>query len=195
MDPGSIGNLWGDKEDTPSYLNSSTYGPTSQGPRGGIVYRPSVLPLDVLDTWNIQFDPTKSVDKQAFDNINSVGQSVIGKNINMVFQPGIEFITGTDPGTGSPSTVKDLKTAGDSLLSNIGTMQLFQGLGLYTPPNKGPDSTNPLTERDRFLKTFNFFTGARAMDTGAPSSVKNARSDYNARMKRIQEILLAEQDK
>jgi hypothetical protein len=195
MDPGSIGNLWGDKEESPSYLNYSTYGPTSKGPRGAIVYRPSVLPLDVLDTWNIQFDPTKSVDKQTFDNINTVGQSVIGKNINMVFQPGIEFITGTDPGTGSPSAVKDLKSAGDSLLSNIGTMQLFQGLGLYTPPNKGPESTNPLTERDRFLKTFNFFTGARAMDTEAPSSIRNARSDYNARMKRIQEILLAEQDK
>ena len=195
MDPGSIGNLWGDKEDTPSYLNYSTYGPTSKGPRGGIVYRPSALPLDVLDTWNIQFDPTKSIDKQTFDNLNTVGQSVIGKNINMVFQPGIEFITGTDPGTGSPSTVKDLKTAGDSLLSNIGTMQLFQGLNLYTPANKGPDSSNPLMPRDRELKLLNFFGGQRIMDTGAPSSIKNARSDYNARMKRIQEMLLTEQDK
>lgn len=195
MDPGSIGNLWGDKEDTPSYLNYSTYGPTSKGPRGGIVYRPSALPLDVLDTWNIQFDPTKSVDKQAFDNLKSVGQGVLGKNINMVFQPGLEFLTGTDPSTGSPSTVRDLKGAADNLLSNIGTMQLFQGLNLYTPPNKGPDSANPLTPRDRELKLLNFAFGQRVMDTGAPSSVKNARSDYNARMKRIQEILLAEQEK
>jgi hypothetical protein len=149
----------------------------------------------VLDTWNIQFDPTKSIDKQAFDNLKSVGQGVLGKNINMVFQPGLEFLTGTDPSTGSPSTVKDLKGAGDNLLSNIGTMQLFQGLNLYTPPNKGPDSANPLTQRDRELKLLNFTFGQRVMDTGAPSSVKNARSDYNARMKRIQEILLAEQEK
>lgn len=190
MGPESIGNLWGDKSQTPSYLNYSTYGPTSQGPRGGIVYRPSVLPMDVLDTWNIQFDPTKSVDKQAFDNLKNVGQQVIGKNINMVFQPGIEFLTGTDPSTGKPSTVKDLQTAGDSLLSNIGTMQLFQGLNLYTPPNKGPESKNPTTERDRFLKTVNYFGGMRIGDVNTQSNVKNAQTDFNARLKRIQEQLL-----
>lgn len=190
MGPNSIGNLWGDKNNTPSYINYSTYGPTSTGPRGGIVYRPSVLPLDVLDTWNIQFDPTKTVDKQTFDNLKAVGQGVIGKNINMVFQPGIEWLTGTDPSTGKPSTVKDIQSAGDSLLSNIGTMQLFQGLGLYTPPNKGPESKNPITERDRYLKILNFTLGQRVSDVDTASNLRNAQMDFNARLKRIQEQIL-----
>lgn len=195
MEPGSIGNLWGNKQTTPRYLDFSTYGPTVEGPRGGMVYRPSILPLDVLDTWNIQFDPTKTVDKQTFDNLNGLGQSIIGKNMNLVFQPGIEFITGTDPSTGKPSTVKDLQTATDSLLSNIGTNQLFQGLGLYTPSNKGPESANPLTDRDRQLKLLNFFGGQRIMDVETPANVRNATTDQNARIRRMYEQLLKEQEK
>jgi hypothetical protein len=183
MGPGSIGNLWGNKEQTPGYLDYSVYGPTVAGPRGGIVYRPSALPLDVLDTWNIQYDPSKTVDQNTFNSIASVGQSIIGKNINMVAQPGIEWITGTDPSTGKPSTVKDIGTAADSLLSNLGTNQLFQGLGLYTPLNKGPESKNPMTDRDRQLKLLNFFTGQRIMDVGTPSNIKNARSEQSARIK------------
>ena len=187
LEPGSIGNLWGDKNKYPDYLSYSTYGPTSKGPRGEIVYRPAILPLDILDTWNIQFDPTKAIDKQAFDNLKGVGQSVVGKNINMVFQPGLEWLTGADPSTGKPSTVKDLASAGDNLLSNIGTIQLFQGLGLYTPPNKGPESANPLLPRDREVKLQNYFGGMRIMDTETESSKRNATSDYNARMKRMLE--------
>lgn len=189
MGPGSMGNLWGNKEQTPGYLDYSVYGPTTAGPRGGVVYRPSALPLDVLDTWNIQYDPSKTVDQNFFGSLSTVGQSVIGKNINMVAQPGIEWITGTDPSTGKPSTVKDLATAGDSLLSNIGTNQLFQGLGLYTPLNKGPESKNPTTERDRLLKLYNFFGGQRIMDVGTPSNLKNARSEETARIKRLIEQL------
>lgn len=189
MGPGSIGNLWGNKEQTPGYLDYSVYGPTTAGPRGGIVYRPSALPLDLLDTWNIQYDPSKTVDQNTFANIAGVGQSVIGKNINMVAQPGIEWITGTDPSTGKPSTVKDIGTAADSLLSNIGTNQLFQGLGLYTPLNKGPEAKNPITERDRQLKLLNFFTGQRVMDVGTPSNIKNARSEETARIRRLIEQL------
>lgn len=189
MEPGSMGNLWGNKEQTPGYLDYSVYGPTTAGPRGGIVYRPSALPLDILDTWNIQYDPTKTVDKNFFNNINGLGQSVIGKNINLVAQPGIEWITGTDPSTGKPSTVKDLQSAGDSLLSNIGTNQLFQGLGLYTPMNKGPESKNPITDRDRQLKLLNFFTGQRVMDVGTPANIKNARSEQSARIKSFLEQL------
>lgn len=195
MEPGSIGNLWGDKEDTPGYLNYSTYGPTSQGPRGGLVYRPAILPLDVLDTWNIQFDSTKAIDKQAFDNLQSVGQTVVGKNLNMVFQPGLEWLTGADPSTGRPSKVKDIQTAGDNLLSNIGTMQLFQGLGLYTPPDKGPESTNPLTDRDRALKILNYFGGMRVSDVATPSNERNAKIDQNARVKRVLEEIQKGQTK
>ncbi|MFM5967848.1 MAG: hypothetical protein ACKOQ8_02240 [Micrococcales bacterium] len=187
----SLGNLWGDKTKTPGYLNYSTYGPTLNGPRGPMLYKPSILPLDVLDTWNVQFDPTKSADVQVIDNAKSVMRTV-ASSINMVAQPGIEAITGVDLKTGNKSTVKDLPTAMDKLASNVGFMQILQGIGAYTPSNKGPDAANPLTQRDRDLKTINWWTGGKFADTTKPSDIKNAKTEANARQKRISDIIASQ---
>lgn len=187
MGPASIGNLWGEKTETPTYLNYSTYGPTSQGPRGGLIYRPSILPLDVLDSWNLQNDTTKAVDKQFFDNLRSVGQNTIGRNLNQVLTPGAEWLLGTDLETGKPSTIKDLKSATDSLVGNIGTIQLLQGLGAYTPANKGPESLTPMTERDRQLKVLNYLFGMRLSDVNTSANLFNANKDLMARLGRIDE--------
>ena len=184
----SLGNMWGDKTKTPGYLNYSVYGPTFDGPRGPVLYKPSVLPLDVLDTWNIQFDPTKSADVQTIDNAKSVMRTV-GSSLNMLAQPGIEMLTGTDLKTGNPSTVKDLPTAMDKLTQNIGFMQLLKGMGVYTPANKVNNTTNPLTQRDRELSTTNFMLGLKFADTQTPSAIKNAKIDQNARQKRISDML------
>lgn len=188
MGPGSIGNLWGNKQDTPDYLNYSVYGPTMAGPRGAMLYRPSILPLDVLDTWNISYDSSKTVDQNAFNGIVSVGRT-LGRNINLLAQPGIELLTGTDISTGKPSTVKDLKTAGEDLISNIGTTQLFKGLGIYTPSNKGPESANPLTDRDRQVILQNYLLGMRTADVYTPANIKYGAQDNTARMTRIFEQL------
>lgn len=188
MGPGSIGNLWGNKQDTPDYLNYSVYGPTMAGPRGAMLYRPSILPLDVLDNWNISYDSSKSIDQNAFNNLVSTGR-MLGRNINLLAQPGIELLTGTDVGTGKPSTVKDLKTAGEELLSNIGTTQLFKGLGLYTPSNKGPESANPLTDRDRQVALQNFLFGMRTADVYTPANIKYGSQDVTDRMTRVIENL------
>lgn len=189
MGPGSIGNLWGNKQDTPDYLNYSVYGPTMAGPRGAMLYRPSILPLDVLDTWNISYDSSKALDQNAFNNLQSVARNVVGRNINLLAQPAIELVTGTDIGTGKPSTIKDLKTAGEDLFSNIGTSQLFKGLGLYTPSNKGPESANPLTPRDREVILQNYFFGLRQADVYTPANIKYGEQDNTARMTRLFEQL------
>jgi hypothetical protein len=158
------------------------------GPRGAMLYRPSILPLDVLDTWNISYDSSKTVDQNAFNGIVSVGRT-LGRNINLLAQPGIELLTGTDISTGKPSTVKDLKTAGEDLISNIGTTQLFKGLGIYTPSNKGPESANPLTDRDRQVILQNYLLGMRTADVYTPANIKYGAQDNTARMTRIFEQL------
>lgn len=184
----SIGNMWGDKSNSPSYLNYSVYGPTGQGPRGGTLYKPSILPLDVLDTWNIQFDSTLPADQNLFNGLKSVGRT-LGASSNILMQPGFEFITGTDVKTGKPSQVKDLATAADKMLSNVGFMQLLKGMGVYTPQNKIDNKTNPLTDRDRELAGLNWWTGLKFGDVNTTSNVKNARTEEAARKKRIAEIL------
>lgn len=178
--PESFGNLWGDKQDTPSYLNYSTYGPTYNGPRGAMMYKPSVLPLDVLDNWNLQFDPTKAVDEQAFQNLMQTGR-MFGKNINLLAQPGVEFLTGTDMATGKPTQARDLQSAVDRGLSNIGTIQLLKSLGLYTPKNKAEGTANPQTPRDQEIAGLNFWLGLRQSDVYTPSNIKNAQSEQGAR--------------
>lgn len=188
QEPQSIGNMWGDKSKTPSYLNYSVYGPTGEGPRGGTLYKPSILPLDVLDTWNIQFDSTLPADQNLFNALKSVGRT-LGASSNILMQPGIEFLTGTDVKTGKPSQVKDLATAADKMLSNVGFMQLLKGMGVYTPQNKIDNKTNPLTDRDRELAGLNWWTGLKFGDVNTTSNVKNARTEEAARKKRIAEIL------
>lgn len=180
FEPSSIGNLWGDKQDTPSYLNYSTYGPTMTGPRGAMMYKPSVLPLDVLDNWNLQFDPTKSVDQQTFQNLMQTGR-MFGKNVNLLAQPGIEFLTGTDMATGKPTQARDLQSAVDRGLSNIGTIQLLKSLGLYTPASKAEGTANPQTARDEQIAGLNFWLGLRQSDIYTPSNIKNAQSEQGAR--------------
>jgi hypothetical protein len=194
MGPGSMGNLWGNKEGTPEYLNYSVYGPTTAGPRGAMVYRPSILPLDILDNTNLTYDSTKTIDQNAFNNLTNTGR-MLGRNINLLAQPGIEFITGTDVGTGKPSTVKDLRTAGEELFSNIGTVSLLRGLGLYTPSNKGPESANPTTPRDQEILRNNFTFGMRTMDVGTGPNLKYGKADTAARLKRIQELTAKKETK
>jgi hypothetical protein len=194
LDPASIGTPWSDKAATPGYIDYSVYGPTQMGPLGPMLTKPGILPLDVIDTWNIQFDPTVPLDESIIQNVQGLGQSVIGKNINFLLQPGLEFITKTDPATGKPSQIKDAATFGDKVASLFGPTQLLKGIGLYTPSNKGPDAANPLTDRQRELTLTNWLgLTQKAQDVNAPANVKNAKTEESARQKRILEELLKNQ--
>lgn len=195
LEPTSISTPWGDKSKSPSYLNYSVYGPTAMGPNGPTLFKPSILPLDVIDTWNIQFDPTIPFDQQVVGAVQNVGQGVIGKNINMLLQPGFELVTRTDPSTGRPTKIKDLATLTDKAMSMIGTTSLLKGLGIYTPSDKGIDAANPLTDRQRELLLSNFLgLTMKAQDVNTTSNVKNAKTEANARTKRILEQLLNQQE-
>lgn len=191
LDPASIGTPWSDKAKTPGYIDFSVYGPTATGPLGPVMFKPGILPLDVIDTWNVQFDPTIPLDESIIQNAQNLGQSVFGKNVNFLLQPGLEFLTKTDPATGKPSQIKDLATMGDKVASLFGPTQLLKGIGLFTPSNKGADSANPLTQRQRDLTLTNWLgLTQKAQDINAPANVKNAQSEESARQKRILEELL-----
>jgi hypothetical protein len=186
LDPQNIGSPWSlyGQSVTPSYLNYSVYGPTAVGPNGPVVYRRSILPMDVLDTWNFAYDTGKTIDQNTFENLAKAGR-IFGKNLNQVAQPLIEWGTGTDIQTGKPSTVKDLATFGDKLLSNFGLTNLLEGLNVYTPSNKGTTSKNPLTQEQRNAKLLNWIGGQKQSDVMTPANIKNAKLEHTARLNTI----------
>jgi hypothetical protein len=180
MQPISFGQPWSNKRDTPSYINYSVYGPTYSGPRGAMMMKPAVMPMDVLDTYNFSYDPNFTLDQNFVRNFGQLGQGVIGKNINILAQMPLELITRTNPSTGKPSQVKDAETLMDRLFSLTGASSLAKGLG-YTPPNKGEDSANPLTQRDRDLLLQNWLLGLKQSDVYTPANMGNAQSEQSAR--------------
>lgn len=184
----SYGNMWGDKTKTPGYLDYSTYGPVMDGPRGPMLWKPSILQLDVLDTWNFANDPTKTVDQNVWSNISSAGRT-LGSNMNMVAQPLIQLATQTNMSTGKPEPIKSTQQFADKYVQLLGFTQALKAAGIYTPYNKIDNKTNPLTQRDRDLAGLNFTFGQRFADTQKPSDVKNAKMEETAKKKRIAEQL------
>lgn len=179
--PRSFGVPWDDKTSTPSYLNYSLYGPTYTGPRGPMVWKPAILPMDVLDTYNFAYDPAYSLDENVAKNTTNLVRGVFGKNVNLIAQPVLEGLTGSNPATGRPSQVKDAESFMDKLFSMTGFYGIARGSGLYTPPNKGADSTNPLTQRDRDLLMQNWLLGLKQQDINTPANLQNAQSEQAAR--------------
>ena len=188
-EPMSIGDPWGvNKQSTPQYMSYSTYAPVGvEGPRGTMIMKPSFLPFDVLDNWNWSYNPYKSWDENVGGAIAQTGR-VIGRSTNIVAQPGIEFLTGTDLNTGKKLQNRNLETLGDEIISNIGYGGLLKGLGVYTPANKRPENTsNPITDRDRELYLQNWIFGLKRQDLNTISNQQNAQNDQNAYMKDFME--------
>lgn len=189
-EPMSIGAPWQNKTSTPGYLNYSTYGPTSMGPNGPMLFKPAILPLDVLDTWMVQFDPALPFDANVANAIKGIGQGVIGKNINFLAQPGLELLTKTDPATGKPSQIKDLASLGDKAISLTGFASPLKGLGLYTPSNKGPEAANPTTQRQRDLTLSNWLgLTMKAQDVNSGANPKNAAAETTSRTNTLLESM------
>lgn len=181
FEPTSFGQPWGEKRTTPAYINYSVYGPTYNGPRGAMMWKPAILPMDVLDNYQLSYDPAYSMDENAAKNATALGRGFIGKNLNLLAQPALEGLTGANPATGKPSQVKDAQTFMDKLFSMTGFYGIAKATGAYTPPNKGQDSTNPLTQRDRDLLMQNWLLGLKQSDVYTPANIGNAQSEQTAR--------------
>ena len=190
FDPNSIGDAWGvNKQTTPSYMNYSVYSPMGeQGPRGPVLFKPSILPMDVIDTWNWTYDPYKSFDQNVGANVLTTGRK-LGSMTNVVAQPALELLTGTDMLTGQKSQVKDAQTLGDEIISNLGYGTILKGIGAWTPTNKRPENnaTNPITDRDRELYRQNWLFGLKRQDLQTISNQTNTATEQSARMKQFME--------
>jgi len=193
MNPQSLGNLWGNKMASPGYLDYSVYGPTMEGPRGGLIYKPSVLQLDVIDTWNLTWDPNLTGSQNAAQTVNTLGRTVLGQS-NMVLQPLAQLVTGTNLRTGKPDEIENAQEFGDKYVQLLGFTQALKGLGLYTPYNKIDNQTNPQTPRDEQLAGLNWLFGQRIADTGTPSAIRNAKLEMNETQQNIIDRLLREQE-
>jgi hypothetical protein len=175
-EPTSFGRPWDPKQPVPSFLSNSVFGPYTEGPNGKMVWKPSILPMDVLDNYSgFAHDPAYSGEQNVFRGINAA-QSLIGKNINTILQLPIEFATRTDVRYGTPSSVKDLPTFADRLFSMTAFSGIAQGLG-YNPPGK------ELTPRERELKNISFLIGGKPIDVEKESYQKYTQKEQSARMK------------
>lgn len=145
------------------------------------MWKPAILPMDVLDNYQLSYDPAYTLDENAAKNATALGRGFIGKNLNLFAQPVLEGLTGSNPATGKPSQVKDAQTFMDKLFSMTGFYGIAKATGAYTPPNKGQDSKNPLTQRDRDLLMQNWLLGLKQSDVYTPANIGNAQSEQTAR--------------
>lgn len=189
MQPQSVGNLWGDKVQTPEYLDNGVYGPTMTGVRGPMLFKPSILHLDVADTWKgLAYDPTMTLDENFFKGLREVGKIAVSQS-NMVLQPVGQLLTGVNPSTGQPEQIQNLQQFADKYVGMVGFTKALQATGAYTPYKKIDNTTNPMTQRDRDIAGLNWLFGMRLQDINTPSNIKNAGTEQNGKMKRVSQII------
>lgn len=188
IDTTSLGNAWGDKTRLPSYKTYSVYGPTAQTREGLMRSQMSNLPMDILDSIPLQWDAAYTPEENIFKAVAKIGTE-IGSSTNPFIQRTGEWINGVDWQTGQKSQVTDLKSLGESVLSDLGFANLLKGTGIYTPSNRGPESKNPITpqDRQRYLQNWMFGGKNEVLDTGP--NLNNAKQEQSARMKSIKEIM------
>jgi len=180
--PQSISNPWTLNELAPSYLTGSVYAPTSVAQSGSkMLYKRSFLPLDLLDTYNFQVDPNKTWDQNALSNAAVLGR-FLGKNTSIVLQPALEWISGTDMQTGQKSSVTDLQTLGDKVISNFGFKSLLQGIGAYTPAKNEVGTSKELTEEELKVARENFWFGQKGVIVNSPKYIKSAQTEQRERI-------------
>lgn len=196
LNPMSFGNPWSqeDQKNVPSYLRGSVYGPTGTNAEGQrMLYKRSLLPMDVLDTWNVNWDPTMTTPQNLLAVGGSVGKT-IGRSLAIPIQLGIQAVTGYDINTGKTNQATDVPGLLDKLISNTGMKAPLQMVG-YTPVGKGADSSSPLTDQQRQLSFENWLFGQKGVIVDSPANIKNAGTEEGKRAQRIYENYLKSQGK
>lgn len=183
LEPTNIGDPWSNELKTklPSYLTGSVYGPTSVTDAGPMMFKRSILPLDVLDTWSFSYDPAYSVDANMFNfqrsgpnsPIKTLSKTLV-KNLNMPIQAVLEPALGINTSTGAPTQIKDYSTWLDSQLNKFGATSLLKGMGVIP-------SLKPLTPEEKQLKIENFWGGQKGQILETTQNLKNAVKEQNLR--------------
>ena len=174
LEPTSPGDMWGDETYAPQYMKYSVYGPTEVGVNGPVVYKRSFLPLDVLDTWNLSYDPTMSTEQNLLATGNQIFRT-LGQAANPFIQTGMQLF---NPDlAGKTTQIKDSATLQDALLEKTGFYNLAIGLGLYTPPGK------QVEQADRDRKIRNWITGQKETFVETSGNLKNYQTEQTNRWK------------
>lgn len=180
-EPNSFVDAWDPRTPAASYLRSSPYAPTSRDEAGNaMMYKRSVLPLDVIDNWGFYWDPSKGADANIIANFKEAG-TTLGSMSSLAVQPVIEWVSGTDLKTGQESTVKDLPTLVDKFASNIGFSGLLKGLGAYTPQANKPGSGKELTPLQEKITRENWLFGQKGINVSDPKYIKGAQLEQKQR--------------
>lgn len=191
FNPESIGSPW---ENKGSYLKGqsySVYGPTENGPQGPALYKRSILPLDVLDTWSFVNDAMLTDEQNQIYNSQQFFRTLI-KNSNEVIKPIGEFALGQNLDTGAPDRVESWAQLGDKYVQQFGFMQILQGMGntWADPYNRRAENTEkPTTQAERDLKLFNSLTGQKKQYLKTPRTIPVAQREARARIKQYIENL------
>lgn len=182
LEPTSFGDPWSNelKMSSPTYLNYSVYGPTTAGEQGPMLFKRSILPMDILDTWTFAYDPAYSLDENLFNFQRSGPNSPIKtltktllKNINLPAQAILEPGLGVDA-SGAPTKIKDFPTWFDSQINKIGPVSVLKGYGII-------GSLKETTPEERQLKIDNFWTGQKGQVILSDANKKNAKKERNLR--------------
>jgi hypothetical protein len=203
IQPTSIGNpqVQEDEITTPNYMKSSVYGPNVGGPDNPGIVKLPFTPLQVVDTWSFYWDPSLKFNENLIQNASRTGM-VLGKNLNLIGKPLVEFFWHVDPDTGKTSQINDVRSLNDSLVSNFGFINLlkgipapeipslkdtsfFQGGYLYTPKKDEATATTPaITPEERKLTSGSFFTGPFKVNPAqTPDGMKTGISEYKQGVK------------
>lgn len=171
-DPTSFVDAWDPRTPAASYLKASPYAPTSRDAAGNaMMYKRSVLPLDVIDNWGFSWNPNKSIDANLIGNVKELG-TTLGSMSSVAVQPVVELLSGTDLRTHQATTVKDLPTLVDKLATNIGISSLLKGVGWYTPQANKPGTKKELTPLQNKIATENWLFGQKGVNVSDPKYVK-----------------------
>lgn len=184
LQPQSFGNPFPTNTTVPQYLDYTPYGPGIGIGGEPMIFKRSLLALDILDKWKFGYDSAYDPSQNFFRNYDQLSKTVAG-DISIIGKPITGFLGGdVDPGTGRPNKVTDLASFGDTLLSNVGAMSALKGLGVPTFSQMAGNEA-PFSEGEKQLMLQNWLTGQRGVRIFSEANMKNARLENAARTKNI----------
>ena len=172
----SPGTPWADKQSSPDYLNYSVYGPIFTNSQYGLtVAKTSTMPLDIADNYQFIYDPILTPNQQS-GQFNTAFGKLVGSNMNIVVERGIENVFGVAPRTGEKVYDRTLQGAVVRQIEDFGWNQLLKAGGFDV-------SGKEITPRKQELAKWNWLTGAKLYDVNTEQNQKNATEQLNARIK------------
>jgi hypothetical protein len=174
----SPGTPWAPGAPVPQNMKGSVYGPLFMGANGPVGIQTSTLPLDVLNNWQMYYDPMLNADQMAGMNLQVLTRYLAGSS-NPAARQIMQEMLGMDFQTGKTFTDRSAGAAIDRFIQTLGPSQLAQGLGVYTPQGK------TVTPEQRQQKLRKYVFGTKEFNQNDPGIQKAANLESSARIKKF----------